>query len=130
MDRFVGIPYVPHGRAYEGADCWGIVYLYYRDILGRPIPSYVAEMQDRAFRPREIGPLIDAERELHWEQASEPKTGDVVLMRNGRHHNHIGIYLDRGKTLHSEGPGPSTIERLDALHLRNRIVGYFRMSEC
>jgi len=130
MQKLVGIPYEPHGRAYSAADCWGIVYLYYRDVLGLPIPSYVAEMQDREFRPRGIGPLVDVERERHWIEIDAPREGDVVLMRNGRHHNHVGIYLDGGRTLHAEGPGPSTIERLDAMHLRNRIVGYFRMGEC
>ncbi|PTM92860.1 C40 family peptidase [Mycoplana dimorpha] len=128
MDRFVGIPYVEHGRDYAGADCWGLIYLYYRDVLGRPVPSYLAEMQEREFRPRGIGPLVDAEREAHWIEATEPQQGDVVLMRNGRHHNHVGIRLIGGRLLHSDGPGPSRIERLDALHLRNRIVGFYRLA--
>lgn len=128
MDRFVGIPYVALGRDYDGADCWGLIYLYYRDVLGRPVPSYVAEMQEREFRPRGIGPLVDAEREAHWFEATEPQQGNVVLMRNGRHHNHVGIRLSGGRLLHSDGPGPSCIERLDALHLRNRIVGFYRLA--
>jgi murein DD-endopeptidase len=44
FDQFVGIPYVAHGRDYAGADCWGLLYLFYRDVLGVQIPSYVAEM--------------------------------------------------------------------------------------
>ena len=40
MDQFVGIPYIAHGRGYDGADCWGIVYLFYRDVLKTPIPDY------------------------------------------------------------------------------------------
>jgi len=128
MERFVGIPYVPHGRDYDGADCWGLIYLYYRDVLCRPVPSYAAEMQTREFRPRGIGQLIVAERDAHWVEMAEPRQGDVVLMRNGPHHNHVGIRLDGGRLLHSDGPGPSCIERLDAMHLRNRIVGYYRLA--
>jgi cell wall-associated NlpC family hydrolase len=130
MERLVGIPYVQHGRSYDGADCWGIVFLYYRDILGRSIPSYVAEMEAREFRPRGIGPLISEERDRAWSEVSAPIAGDVVLMRTGIHHNHVGIYLAGRTTLHSEGPGLSAIERLDALHLRNRVSGFYRLLEC
>lgn len=128
INRSIGIPYVEHGRGYDGADCWGLVYLYYRDVLGRPVPSYVAEMEGREFRPRGIAPLVVAEREAHWIETTEPQEGDVVLMRNGRHHNHVGIRLDGGRLLHADGPGPSCIERLDALHIKNRIVGFFRLA--
>lgn len=131
LQRFVGIPYVAHGRVYTGADCWGLICLYYRDMLGIELPAYIAEMQGREFRPRGIGPLVDAEREAHWIEATEPREGDVVLMRNGRHHNHVGVYLEGGRLLHSDGEGTSglsCIERLDAPHLRNRIVGFYRLA--
>jgi murein DD-endopeptidase len=129
MERLVGIPYLQNGRSYEGADCWGIVFLYYRDILGRSVPSYVAEMDDREFR-RGTGAVVEEERARGWVAISEPAAGDVVLMRNGAHHNHVGIYLDGRRTLHTDGPGLSAIERLDALHLRSRVSGFYRLLEC
>lgn len=126
--QFVGIPYVPHGRDYAGADCWGILYLYYRDVLQKPVPSYSAEMQEREFHRRDIGPLISDEKALHWRQVDVPEIGDCVLMRTGRHPTHVGVYLGEGRMLHSEGPHPSAIERLDDLRIRNRIIGYYRFN--
>lgn len=128
LDRFVGIPYVQHGREYAGSDCWGIVFLYYRDVLGTPIPAYSAEMEAREFTNRGIGPLMASEREKHWQAVARPETGDCVLMRAGRHDSHVGIYLGNGRMLHSEGPEPSVIERIDGMRWRNRISGYYRLN--
>ncbi|WP_310299673.1 NlpC/P60 family protein [Rhizobium sp. BE258] len=127
LSKFVGIPYVAHGRDYDGADCWGLVYLYYRDLLGTPIPSYSVEMHEREFHRRDIGPLIDAEKEKRWLQADAPSPGDCVLLRAGRYNSHVGIFLGAGKILHSEGPEPSVVARLDDMRLRSRITGYFRL---
>ncbi len=122
----IGIPYIEHGRDYSGADCWGIVFLFYRDILKRPIPSYVAEMQARSFHRRDIGALIEDERAEHWVEVPEPAHGDVVLMRTGRAESHVGIYLKGARILHSEGEPGSYIVRADDMRIRFRLVGYFR----
>ncbi len=127
LDRFIGIPYVAHGRDYVGADCWGLVYLYYRDVLGLPIPSYSAEMQDREFHRRDIGPLIEIERKRHWCRVDVPSPGDCVLFRAGKHNSHVGVFIAAGRLLHSEGPGPSVLARLDDIRLRSRIAGYFKL---
>ncbi|QND13439.1 C40 family peptidase [Rhizobium leguminosarum bv. trifolii] len=126
MERFIGIPYVQHGRGYDGADCWGILYLYYRDVLGILVPTYVAEMEARRFDRRDIGPLMKAERERDWVQIETPAIGDCVLMRAGRHDSHVGVFLGAGRMLHSEGPHPSQIERMADVRWRDRITGFYR----
>ena len=130
MERFIGIPYQPHGRDYDGADCWGILYLYYRDVLGRPIPSYSAEMRELEFHRHEISQLIVSEKADHWTEVDTPESGDCVLMRVGRDESHVGVFLGGGRMLHSEGPHPSQIERMGDMRWRNRIVGYFRYLSC
>ena len=127
MERFIGIPYVEHGRDYSGADCWGVVYLFYRDVLGRPIPAYSAEMQARAFHHRDIGALIKSERAAHWVEVEQPDHGDVALMRTGREESHVGIFISGGRILHSEGEPGSCMVRADDLRIRSRLVGYFRV---
>lgn len=126
-ERFIGIPYVEHGRDYAGADCWGIVYLFYRDVLDRAIPAYSAEMYARDFHHRDIGALIERERALHWMQVTAPDHGDVALMRTGRAESHVGIYVAGGRILHSEGEPGSCIVRADDMRMRTRLVGYFRV---
>jgi len=127
LQRFVGVPYVAHGREYTGADCWGLLFLYYRDELGTPIPSYSSEMRERDFHRKDIGPLMDVEIERLWLQVDEPQPGDGVLLRAGRFNTHVGVFLGAGRMLHSEGPEPSVVARLDDIRLRSRITGFFRL---
>lgn len=126
---YVGIPYVPHGREYTGADCWGILFLYYRDVLGTPVPSYSAEMDAREFRHKDIGSLVAEEREKHWQPVTAPQPGDCILMRAGRHDSHVGVFLGQGRMLHSEGPHPSVIDRMGDMRWRSRISGFYRLNQ-
>lgn len=130
MERFIGIPYLPHGRSYDGADCWGVLFLYYRDVLGQMLPSYSAEMQDLEFHRREISRLVAAEKGHNWAEVVAPAPGDCVLMRVGRDESHVGVFLGGGRMLHSEGPHPSQIERMGDMRWRDRITGYFRYISC
>ncbi|MBA4797013.1 MAG: C40 family peptidase [Rhizobiales bacterium] len=130
FERFVGIPYVAHGRDYFGADCWGILYLFYRDVLGVDIPSYVAEMEGKSFDRHGIAPLMEAERDIRWKRVQNPVHGDGVSMRVGRMETHVGVYLDRGRLLHSEGPNPSEIVRIDDIRVKSRIAGFYRFNAC
>jgi len=130
MERFVGIPYAPHGRSYEGADCWGILFLYYRDVLGVAIPSYSVEMRDVEFHRHEISQLVAAEKGQHWIEVDAPARGDGVLMRVGSDESHVGVFIGNGQMLHSEGPHPSQIERMGDMRWRSRITGYFRYCQC
>ena len=109
---------------YDGADCWGIVYLFYRDELKTPIPSYSQEMKERRFKCRDIGPLIDAERDANWVKLERLTYGACVVIRNGKFETHVGIYLGKKRILHSE-TDCSRIERLDSMNLRGRIVGFY-----
>ncbi len=130
QQSFVGIPYRQHGRDYDGADCWGLVYLYYRDALKTPIPAYLAEMQEREFHRRDIAPLITHERADNWEEASVPRHGDCALMRVGRLETHVGIWIEGSRILHTEGEGGSMIVRADDIRIKSRIVGFFRLKTC
>jgi cell wall-associated NlpC family hydrolase len=127
LQHFVGLPYVPNGRDYHGADCWGVVFLFYRDVLRQPIPAYSAEMDARSFCRKDIGTLVDVEKLENWARVDLPHFGDCVLMRNGHVESHVGIFLGDDRILHSEGDAGSLIERADGKRLRHRIVGYYRL---
>lgn len=130
LDGFVGIPYVEHGRDYAGADCWGVLYLYYRDVLGVSIPSYSVELEKIPFDRAAITPVAARHKDIFWHQVQQPVAGDGVLMRVGRSETHVGIYLDRRRLLHSEGPHPSEIVRIDDIRVKSRITGFYRFNGC
>lgn len=128
-DDLVGVPWERHGRSLDGADCWGLVQLWYARVLGRDLPDYLAEMAligaDAAARQD----LMRRETASGW-RLREPgaeQVHDVVLLRAGRFHEHVGVWLGAGLMLHSEGPEglASVIQRIDDPSLRHRVVGFF-----
>ncbi|HLV09181.1 MAG TPA: NlpC/P60 family protein [Halanaerobiales bacterium] len=38
VKQLVGIPYVHNGRSYQGVDCWGLIYLFFKE-LGCSLPE-------------------------------------------------------------------------------------------
>lgn len=131
-EDFVGIPWIRHGRDRTGADCWGICCLWYAENLGVTLPDYSDVMAkiDADARGRHM--LIE-EAAKRWIRV-RPDQGalhDIVLLRAGRVHEHVGIYLGNGLMLHSEGPEPScsVIQRVSDPSLRHRVICHFRMPE-
>ena len=39
VDRSLGVPFIDHGRTYEGWDCWGLVMCGYREVLDIDLPD-------------------------------------------------------------------------------------------
>lgn len=82
VERCRRAPYKPHGRDYDGLDCYGFVYLYYRDVLGVRLPDLVGSCADVP---------------LH--EVADPVNGCVVYMRmplaaDPRDDRHTGLYWD------------------------------------
>jgi len=126
MRDFIGIPYRDGGRDYTGADCWGLVWLYYRDELGVDLPPLAGAYQndDR----KRISQLTDETMPLVGARKVDvPIDGDIVLMRMRGMPTHVGVYVSPGMVLHTHRRTDSVIQRIDSLSLRSRIEGYYRV---
>lgn len=80
-----GTPYRYGGMSKRGVDCSALVYLAYKDILGRKLPRTTADQKS-------LGHKV-SKREL--------KTGDLVFFKTGWSTRHVGIYLSDSKFLHA-----------------------------
>ena len=122
----VGIPFRERGRDYDGCDCYGIVFLAYRDVLGLSLPSFAeayTTTEDRAA----LAALIDGEMGPWVEiPAGQERALDAVLMTEGRFPRHIGIVVKPGFVLHVARSHESRIERYDSSRFRRRVHGFFR----
>lgn len=130
-DRFLAIPFVSQGRSYEGADCWGLVWLYYRDVMGIALSEW-AHVPARALRT--IGDLV-AEHKRDWRVVETPADGDVAVMRAFTRRStiedaHVGIVIGRRFVLHTEAGSGPRLERLSAPHVAPRIVDFRRHRLC
>lgn len=123
-NKYVGIPQRAHGRARSGVDCWGLVWLVYREELGITLPDYCGygSLAEHA----EIAALIDgAATSAFWDAVSTPAPFDVVLFRRGRWNSHVGILVRPGLMLHVTGDG-AKLEHCDRGAWGARLQGYWR----
>jgi cell wall-associated NlpC family hydrolase len=127
FSAFVGIPYRDKGRDLSGCDCWGLVWMVYRDLLGVELPSYTDRYTTGADR-QAMNELIRGELGA-WSAvpAAEARALDGVLIREGRFERHIGLVTSPGRLLHvGSGTATSRIERYDEGMMRHRVAGFFR----
>lgn len=122
--NYIGLPFKSLGRDRSGLDCWGMIYLVYREIFGVDVPQY-REYAD-AYDIEEVSALIRGELVTRWREVSREDMGDVVLFRVRGEPCHVGLVIARAKFLHSFEGTQSCMERYDAPKWRQRIFGFYR----
>jgi cell wall-associated NlpC family hydrolase len=129
LNDFVGVPYLDRGRGRDGADCWGLIVIVYRELLDIELPSYSDHYKMISERDaRDIAQVITAERS-DWQRlwlADEPDVYDLVLLNIGGVPCHIGVYAGHRTMLHVQRGMTSWIESLDRPRWQPRIEGYYR----
>lgn len=124
-DSFASIPFVAQGRDYSGCDCWGLVWLWYRDMLGIALEAYdgVTVKDVRAIDQT----IRDAEAD--WIAVDAPQDNDVVVMRSvggSRADSHLGIVVERRKVMHTTEKIGVQVERLSSPLIASRAPRFFR----
>lgn len=125
--RYVGIPYLDRGRGFCGLDCYGLLCLVYRELLGIELPAFDRHYVTTADR-RAIAELI-ADNLSAWREipAGQEQAFDGVLMRELQYPRHIGVVVQPGQLLHAERGETSRIERYrSGSRLFHRLVGFYR----
>lgn len=95
MRKFLGIPYKKRGRDYKGADCYGLVYLFYKDYLDIELPLF-----DLPYMSLKQQSNCIEECKGQFLQVTTPKKYDIILIKRGNYRLHVGIYIDKHKILH------------------------------
>ena len=131
IDRIMHMPFVDRGRDYSGGDCWAVVWLLWRDVLGRDLPAYDtgydtagASAWDRAT----VSGLVESEA-VNWRRVDAPQLGDVALLRCGGRLCHVGAMIDPQRFLHIETRQGAMIERLSAPLWARRCEGVYRRAD-
>lgn len=106
--RALRVPFVEHGRTYEGWDCWGLVYRAYRDVYGIELPSYAggyASTEDYRALDAMIRGGLPA-----WAPAPEPwRPGDMAVFTLGsRWLFHVGLITGPRSFIHAYEPAGCT----------------------
>lgn len=101
-NNYIGIPWVCGKSSFDGADCWGLVSMVYMDLFNIKLAHFnVDDIDDPVKTMHKIEEIRDGSDS--WEKTTTPNDGDVVMMisRKTLRPEHIGIYIGKGKILHS-----------------------------
>jgi cell wall-associated NlpC family hydrolase len=122
-DRFVGVPYVVHGRDPRGWDCWGCVCYLRNELLGKPTPSWAEVYNALDFKNTEKLAQAIKERMGGWHRYDTPKTGHILLLKTLGVECHVGLYLDKGLFIHACNGCQTAIVPLE--NWKARFVGSY-----
>ncbi len=138
MTAYADVPFAEKGRSLLGWDCWGVIYVLYWRLRRIPVPAYTEAYQTTADR-QEIGALVNREKGL-WdqvptdpdrplcEQTNRLQPFDLAVLRIEGEPMHISMYIGAGKIIHCMKGVGTSIEALNSITWRDRIVGYYRHS--
>ncbi len=106
ISRMIGVPWANRACSFEKTDCWGLVVLYYRHVLGIELhqtPDYEAGADFFTCYQGDV---------VFWRQADKPVEGGIFVGYLGAQPAHVGLVLNR-QALHSRGENGSV--RMDSL---------------
>jgi cell wall-associated NlpC family hydrolase len=132
MQKYLRIPYKTRGHDFTGCDCGGLLRLVYKEELNIDLPDW----EERYISThRESFSALDT---IFDEQTStigdfpmqvpldEVQPFDALVFRMGKFNVHTGVVIRKGKFLHVQEGGNTTVEDYTGLRWKNRLVGVYR----
>ena len=117
---YIGLPFEKHGYRREGLDCYGLIYLLFKEIHGIELKLY------RSDNLKKQSDLFISEAKLHpWRELQKKEAWqafDVLTFNIEGIPNHVGVVIDSKDMLHIRLGTNSLIESYGSPLWKNRIV--------
>lgn len=128
IDWAYEIPYVAGGRNERGADCWGLVLLFYKRHFKIDIPTYdwVVPDQETFHKTTCEQATVMAEGIEIFREVDTPKQGDIILLNVIGMPIHVGILIGANLMLHTGLGHGVVVENIAEMKWRRRIKSYHR----
>lgn len=121
LSRVLGIPWKNRACTFEAADCWGLVTLYYRHVLGIEIhqtPDYESGCDFLTCYDADV---------VFWQNEDSFIDDGIFVAWVGSNPVHVGLIID-GRALHSRGDNghvrPDAIRTIQKLFTRVEFYSY------
>lgn len=125
MEKYIDLPYKNLGRDFDGVDCYGLLWLIYKEERNIVLPDFTELMYDQKWY-RKHNHIVDNISD-EWSKVKEPfKRYDAIIFY-GRYEvaDHIGVYIGDNKFIHITENSTSMISRLDDYWCK-KIYGVIR----
>ena len=119
LSRFIGLPYQHRGSEYTGCDCYGMVRLFYRDVMNIEIPNYQT-MYSNQFHKEECEGVINAVCG-EWLEVQDIGFGSVLTFNILGAVSHVGVHIGDGDFVHSFNGTNSCIESIKDISWNKRL---------
>ncbi len=112
--KYMQIPYRLNGRGWDGADCYGLVILAFREERGIELfdPGRISDWR----RLNDSNDFLDGAK-LEWRKVErhEVKLFDVALIRRlgSKTPNHCGLVIDPAQFIELTDPAGVHVSRID-----------------
>lgn len=110
------------GTPYETLDCWGIVVEFYRIVFKIELKPYYEEVPET----RDIAKRIVYDSMKDFQEVSDRKFGDILLIKLFGVESHIAVFIGNGMMLHTSKHSGCLIER--TARWEKLIVGTYRVT--
>ena len=112
--KYIGIPY-------EKMDCYDLCKKFYKEEFGVELPDqHYIDNRD----VKEMAEVVGSCKE-EFVKVSDPRFGDLVLLRVWGMPAHVGLYVNDKIILHTQEKIGSMLENISPRWV-NRIEGYYR----
>jgi murein DD-endopeptidase len=123
--NFIGIPFVSKGRSFNGCDCYGLVKLYYKEILNIDIPETIITAE----QPRRTFANYLNEISKNWTATTPAKNVVVAMSVNAEHPNlvtHFAVMIDDKRFIDTRENMSSYLTSIDDEKIKNQIKGFYK----
>jgi len=125
ITKAVGMPWVRWGSDWGGCDCYGLIVLYYREVLGISLPDVPKKSLGEG--------LVEIAHQ--WGEVSEAETDGAFISFVDNEPSHVGLYIGHNLVLHAHGsPNNVGSTRVTSLKIMRRTFGdvkFYRLkTEC
>lgn len=106
--EYLTIPYLHQGRTDKGADCFGLLRLYYLNELGIDLPDFTEDYPPEWWKTSK-NYFLDLYSKFNFSRVDSPQVHDLVMFKNSATAvGHVGIILDDSNFLHMSRSGCGT----------------------
>lgn len=124
--KTVGIPWENRASSFESCDCFGLVKLYYKHVLGYTISEVKGYEQGGDFQR-----VVDDNIDLQWSEVDNYQDGAMAIFYTHGEPKHIALCIGGAKFLHSHGSinraGKVEVVKMRALKKLYNDVTYHRL---
>jgi len=113
FSKYIGLPYKNLGRDFDGVDCYGILFLIFKEERNIILPDFTELKYDKDWYKSE-NHIID--NIYNWEVVNPPyKVFDGLIFYGGCNNtvaNHIGMMINDNSFIHISDKYSSKVDRL------------------